>query len=410
LQASKLPLYNANYSLGLYVHIPFCAKKCGYCDFYSVPAADPGIQERILGETITELHHFSTILKNAVIDTIYIGGGTPSSVSIDLLDRFLGKIEEIASKDVEEWTIEANPESLSEDFLAMCDSHNITRISLGIQSLDPGSLLSLGRNASEESSRRALSLVRDRWRGEINVDIISGIPGQSRTSVCNDIRESASLAKPSHISFYSLTVEKGTPLFYRVRSGETRMLSETEQDDLWLTGKKQLEKLGYANYEISNFSKPGKECLHNMKYWQMKPYLGIGPGAVSTLPGKDGTVLRLENPKSFHAFLSGAEQCWGIELESVSPKDFLFENLMMGFRLEKGIDKEVFASRFGRSMEDLLSALWDKWRKNRIVKNSRDSYTLTEKARLTLNPILVELSEYLDQFPEEWPVQPLNWP
>jgi len=408
LQSFNIPIINDSYSLALYIHIPFCSKKCSYCNFFSVPLTDESIVKKVLDETLVQGKYFLSKLDSTSIKTIYIGGGTPSLINRPTLDRFIKALTSMVGSAVEEWTIEANPESLDEDFIDICKNNGITRISLGLQSLDTNCLRYIGRNADADDNKRAVKLLREAWSGNLNVDLIAGIPSQTSESLKRDIGFILQELDPGHISFYSLTIEEGTELERFIRIRKKKMLSQSIQDSLWIKGYRQLEELGYKNYEISNFSRPGKECSHNMRYWRMDPYLGIGPGAVSTLPAQGGRVVRLENNHSFDSFLASRECGWNMNQEFITPSEFLLENIMMGFRLKEGIERIVFESRFGIGLDLILGNIWNKWEKKHFVEASKTHYRLTQKARLLLDSLLYDCAEYL--VASGYSVRDVKWP
>ncbi len=181
-------------------------------------------------------------------------------------------------------------------------------------------------------------------------------------------------------------------------------MQEDARDELWLAGFEQLEGQGYRNYEVSNFARPGQECLHNLRYWKLEPYLGVGPGAVSTLPGVSGEVLRLYHPEDISAYLAGNP--WGLRQERILPKEFLLETLMMGFRLRSGISAEEFSRRFGRPLPEMFPGLWKGWLERGFLREDPMAYAFTDQGRLLLNRRLLEAQEALDAAAEP----PVRWP
>jgi oxygen-independent coproporphyrinogen-3 oxidase len=347
--------------------------------------------EHVLAETAEQLKYFQDLLQPSVVPTVYIGGGTPSLLPADLLTRLFSVIRSFISPGIGEdfeWTVEANPESLNERFLEICLSYGVTRLSLGIQSMQDGLLCNLGRPGDAADNRNALRLVESKWGRRLNLDLLAGIPGQDLGSLRDDLLQAVD-ARPGHISFYTLTPYSGSSM-------ESQIDVEL-QDRLWLAGFRQLEKSGYRNYEISNFARPGEECRHNLRYWTLQPYLGVGPGAVSTLLGKEAEVYRLSNPEGLERFLAGREGCWDLQAEHVSKRDFLFETLMMGLRLRSGIPRELFIRRFGGPLEAMIPRLWSEWKDRGLATRISSRYALNRKGRLILNPLLLELAEELEK-------------
>ena len=305
------------------------------------------------------------------MQTIFFGGGTPSALQRPVLSRLLGSFSGLAPV---EWTVEANPETLDVSFLDCCRDAGVTRLSVGIQTLQPRLLTLLRRGALPRDSIQAVDLLRRKWDGEISLDFIAGIPGQTEHDVTHDL-ELVDRSWPGHVSLYQLTTEPGTPLAALVESGEIKLNPAEKDEELWFAGKEGLEKLGYAHYEVSNFAFPGRECRHNLRYWKIEPYIGAGPAAVSTVPisvarkafvaENDGDVrfaaARIASPKSIQRFLQGSTSRWATGIEMISPEDFLLETLMMGLRLVEGINAAAFKRRFGKGFADLLPGLWEGW-------------------------------------------------
>jgi oxygen-independent coproporphyrinogen-3 oxidase len=384
----------AGSAFSLYVHLPFCRSKCPYCDFFSVPCSSGAEIEGVVNGILGELQLFRERLAPSGVPTVYIGGGTPSLLPEGTLRRLLAGVRAFANRPME-WTVEANPESLTPAFLEVCAEEGPDRLSLGVQSLKEELLRVLGRPGDAAANRRALERVHASWEKRLSLDFLVGVPGQSRSDLLRDLR-GASESGAEHISLYSLTPPEGSPLAQAI-------VRET-QEELWLAGFEWLETHGYPNYEIANFAVPGKECLHNLRYWSLEPYLGVGPGAVSTLPGRRGEVFRLYHAESIPTFLGGNP--WGIRVEEITPREFLFETLMMGFRMREGLSSELFQGRFGQPLPDLLPGLWRRWQDRGYLRETPGRYAFTDKARMFLNQRLVEAQEALGELAEptvSWP-------
>ncbi len=413
---------SSRHALSLYVHVPFCASKCRYCDFYSVPCRRGGQeraqQARVVSETLRQAERFLDALEARSVESIYVGGGTPSVIEGDEFQKLIGFLSPLCPQ---EWTVEANPESLDAGFLGRCSREGVSRISVGIQSSKSGLLEILGRPGGNEDNLRAIGLLKESWKREVSLDFLAGIPGQKTEDLADDFSLLSDLT-PGHISLYSLTVEPGTELHRLIRAGSIRPNTAEMDDELWLTGKRLLERMGYRNYEISNFALPGRECRHNLRYWRLEPYLGVGPGAVSTLParvveavagsaiphGRDVTVMRISNPRDIGKFLLGPGELWGMELEAVSDRDFLLETLMMGLRTRYGIERAAFQRRFGFDFDALFPGLWNEWADEGLAESGADRLAFTQKGRLLLNRLLAAVEErvHSDKLPHlrvEWP-------
>ena len=399
MAGSELPL-------SLYIHVPFCVDKCLYCNFYSVPrrSVHESIQEAVVDQTIRQMRFFLGAMGDAcTVQTIFMGGGTPSTLPHPLLRRLLSSF---GPSSCQEWTVEANPESIDQDFLDACGDAGVTRISAGVQSTDDRHLGTLGRTGSRQDILRAAGLLRSRWKGDVNLDFIAGIPGQEPADVVKDLSLLDELPV-SHVSLYSLTYEPDTPLARLVTKEKIRPNSPEKDEQLWFTGVEELKRRGYIHYEVSNFCRPGKECRHNLRYWRLEPYLGAGPGAVSTLPagavakalnrpggsgdGERGGVLRMSNPRDIRGYLVGRERLWGAELEAVRPADFLLETLMMGLRLEEGISAGVFARRFGSPFQEVFPGLWESWVSRGAARPAGERLALSDSGRMMLDGLLSEM-------------------
>ncbi len=394
---------SSEFSLSLYVHVPFCVDKCLYCNFYSLPrrTVDEKIQEAVVDQTIAQERFFLDALgSDGPPQTVFMGGGTPSTLARPLLRRMLTALR---FPSCNEWTVEANPESIDQEFLDVCGEAGVTRISAGVQSMDDRHLHSLHRTGSRGDILRAIGLLRAGWDADLNLDFIAGIPGQMPHEVASDLCLLDDLAV-SHVSLYSLTYEPETPLARLVQAGKVRPNSAERDEELWFAGVEELQRRGYSHYEVSNFCRPGKECLHNLRYWRLEPYLGVGPAAVSTLPAariaailgkpelaKDGGVLRMTNPRDIHAFLSGRDDLWGAQLETVSPSDFLLETLMMGLRLDEGISAAAFVRRFGRDFKEIFPGLWEAWVSRGAARPAGERLALSNSGRMMLDGLLSEL-------------------
>jgi oxygen-independent coproporphyrinogen III oxidase len=391
--------------VGLYLHVPFCTDKCLYCDFYSVPhrTVPRTVQARVVEETLREAETFRAALgPGSAVSTVFVGGGTPSILSRDHLARIL---EFCRGSAAAEWTVEANPETVDGEFLALCSSAGVSRLSLGVQSLSDAHLSLLRRSAGRTSTLKGVELVSQRWQRELNLDFIAGIPGQTAEDVREDLRL-LDRVRPGHVSLYQLTREQGTPLARLVEDGRIVPNSPEVDEELWFAGREELMRRGYEHYEISNFALPGKACLHNLCYWRIDPYIGAGPGAVSTLPAREMApllgaklppgatgVVRLTNPRDIPAFLKGREALWGLEVEHVDPRDFLMETLMMGLRVSGGLETAVFERRFGRDFDELFPGLWSRWQDRGWALPVGGQRALTAEGRMIMDGLVQEADE-----------------
>ncbi len=355
----------------LYVHVPVCSRKCAYCDFFSVPAsslADSAF-DLLVDSTLARAEALAERFGARGIATVYVGGGTPTALPPESLDRLLGGISALAP-DALEWTVEANPESLLPRQVEIMACRGVTRISLGAQSLDDGELSLLGRPHRAADALRALGLAASSGM-EVSADLIACLPAAGKRRGPAAIAEAARAligAGAGHLSAYDLTLEEGTPLAARAAlldfPGEDESARERELLEA------ALAESGFRRYEVSNYAPLGNECLHNLAYWRMDSYIGAGPGAVSTLvaarktaprPGIDGASLRIEERRDIDAYLGGEAAARAGE-ERVAPREAAFESIMMAYRTVFGLDADRFRSRFGVEARSLIGRTLGLWR------------------------------------------------
>ena len=338
-------------SLGIYVHIPFCLLKCRYCDFVSFPRDGCGAFEpdAYANRVCREIEETSDEIKKGYIaDSIYFGGGTPTCIGTDMLGRILLAIKRDFSVSGDaEISIEANPETVTEEKAENLRALGFNRVSMGVQSLDDGVLGKLGRVHNAEKALRSYGILRKAGFGNMNIDLMFGVPGQNMKKWEDSLDKVIALG-PEHISFYSLQIEEGTPFYDEYKEGKLRIPSWDLNRSMYRLALEKLEAAGYVHYEVSNAAKPGFECRHNLKYWTMKPYLGFGTSAHSYLEGKrffntDGLCYIREYEENENSEDALADRMG----------DFVFTEL----RLIKGIDTEQFKELFGKNFEDVFGEL-----------------------------------------------------
>ncbi|HLC17380.1 MAG TPA: radical SAM family heme chaperone HemW [Thermodesulfovibrionia bacterium] len=328
----------------IYIHIPFCVKKCHYCDFLSVPYSEDLARDCI--DVI--VREASDISESLVFDTLYIGGGTPTVLRKNLIAEFLAKVfSAIPLIKGYEATIEANPETIDKEKPDCLLSHGITRLSLGVQSLEDTELVTLGRI---HSAARAISAFKEAQKAgfqNINIDLIFGIPGQTLASWKHTLLQVLEL-KPAHISTYCLTVEEKTELYKKVRHGQAVLPGEEKVLEMYDTAINILETAGFVHYEISNFALPGLACRHNLNYWNRGTYYGLGPGAHSFVNNR-----RFHNTKNIQKYLSKA--LCAEDVEEITEKDAIFETIFLGLRKTEGLDLELFKANHGLDFKESWS-------------------------------------------------------
>ncbi len=358
--------------VSLYIHVPFCARKCDYCAFYSVKAEEALI-ESYTGMLLMEL---DAVIRECdkPFETIFIGGGNPGILGMERLSRILEKAEERGKP--EEVTAEINPENVTDDLILL--EPYLTRVSIGVQSFDQRKLAMLGRNSSAKSAERALSLLAS-LPFDFNADLIASVPGETQERLLCDIERLVSY-NPDHISLYSLSIEEGTPLSLRAAP-----LGEDEEIAILEAGWQALRGYGYRHYEISNFAKEGKECLHNLVYWNLGQYIGIGPGAESSLGYRE--ALSMRDSESLEEYLRGPV----MDVHPLSAEETMEEVLLASLRTEKGICKEEYSRRFGEDFDTRYAPFIERLDRDLYINTER-SFSLTEKGFLLSDRIILELA------------------
>ncbi len=427
-------------SFPLYVHIPFCTSKCSYCDFFSIPCAKK-IDDEYIAAVLTEAAFTASLRDIDSWKTIYVGGGTPSLLSEKQIDRLFSGLLKMSREVPLEVTMEVNPSDVTESFLDAASASGVTRISCGIQSFSDASLCRVRRRSRASDVYRALSLFEKNRPHSLSVDMIAGLPEETDASFASGLKTLLSYA-PDHISLYSLTVEEGTPLCSEIESG--KILHDIDASDaLWISGRDFLCGAGYEQYEVSNFCRRGCECLHNLAYWNLESYAGIGAGATGTFYRKDVSA-RFTNTRDIEAytrfwngekidaddlrsriFLSDdfrtahlraerehrdekrttqgdavqayTERRFGelpFSVEYIDKKTEAFEFFMMGLRMTRGICRETYEARFG-AFPEKAEALFTAWEGRGLAlrrkKNGRRFYALTKEGLLFLNEFLEAL-------------------
>ena len=368
--------------IGLYVHIPFCKKKCAYCDFVSFEGALAQFEERYIQALTDEIVSYKRDEKIAV-DTVFFGGGTPSLISADSFVKIVNSIKEVFEilPDAE-FSVESNPKTLTEEKLTAYKKCGVNRISFGLQSIHEKELKILGRIHNFEEFSESYNMVLKSGIDNINVDLMYAIPEQTVHSFCESLKKVISLA-PTHISAYSLILEEGTRL-YNERD-KLALPSEDEECEMYYAASEILRSNGYDHYEISNYAKLGYECRHNLKYWQDKEYIGLGLAAHSYLFGK-----RYSNTVEFSEYFASDRKKY-IRTETITERDNAYEYAMMNLRLANGFSLAEYKKRFGFDFKDGKNALISKLITGGYIGEKDGKIFLTEKGFYVSNTILSEL-------------------
>ncbi|WP_160686157.1 radical SAM family heme chaperone HemW [Clostridium sp. C2-6-12] len=365
--------------ISLYIHIPFCKQKCLYCDFPSYAG-----KERFMDEYIEALN--KEILDKAdqyIIKSIFIGGGTPSYLKDSSLLSLLITLNKLNLKENLEFTIECNPGTLSREKLEIMKSNNINRISMGLQSTKNSILKEIGRIHSYEEFKNNYFLAREIGFNNINVDLMFGLPKQKFNDWKDSLEEIVKL-EPEHISAYSLIIEEGT-LFYKLYEKDKLELPEENQErEMYLYTKQILNRYGYHQYEISNFSKHGKECFHNKVYWKCNEYLGLGVAASSFIDNK-----RIKNIDDIQAYIMKINNNESVveEIHVNDIEDDMEEFMFMGLRMIEGISINEFRNRFNKNIYEVY--------RDSIEKNIKKELLICNSERLFLSEKGIEISNYV---------------
>jgi oxygen-independent coproporphyrinogen-3 oxidase len=390
----------------IYVHIPFCVRKCRYCDFYSVPCGkDPAFgcpgtgSEHTLPGTgdyvnalLKELDAREDEIRGKEITSVFVGGGTPTILPVSDLEMLLmGLKDGIARRGGmlagdAEITTECNPGTLDKEKLTLMRQLGVNRLSIGLQSADNAELKALGRIHTYEEFLKNYEEARRVGFDNINVDLMSGIPGQTAASCERTLNTVAALA-PEHISVYSLILEEGTPLYDDVEAGKVRLQGEDFDRDMYKLTGQILAAHGYERYEISNYARPGRRCRHNMGYWTGEEYLGLGPAAASYLGCEK--MCRYKNTADLNAYMSDPAGVRVLE-ETLDKEALMSEFMILRLRLTEGADRDEFKKRFGVPMDEVFGSVIKKQTGLGLLTDREHSVALTSKGFDVANSVMCE--------------------
>ena len=371
---------------GVYLHFPFCAAKCGYCDFASIAGRDDRIAP-YLDALEREILDFQPGAPS-VADTLYFGGGTPSRMTAAQVGRLVRAVRE--RFDLEsgaEISLEANPESLSATKLEGYREAGVDRVSVGIQSLDDRVLAAAGRLHDARGGKDAVALARGAGLRSVALDLIAGLPGEDLDSWGRTVREAAALG-PDHVSVYLLETDKDTPLARALRAGTTDAPDDDAVAAAYETTVAALEEAGLAGYEISNFARPGHESRHNLKYWTDAPYVGFGAGAHGYYRGE-----RRANVKEVDLYVEriGAGEDPVASREGYDAGRRVREALILGLRTASGVDLDVLSAAYGIDLAGEFRESWERAEGAGVLERRGARATLTSFGRLRCNELFAEL-------------------
>ena len=376
----------------LYVHVPFCVRRCGYCAFHSGPFSETDAA-RYTALVLRELDGWSRVLGRAPLETVYFGGGTPSLLAPEqvgaILDAAARSFDLIPGAEI---TLEANPESaLRPGFLEGIRGLGVNRLSLGVQSLQDGLLAMLGRPHDAAQARQAVHAARAAGFSNLSLDMIWGLPGQNAALWLQDLAGVVGLA-PGHVSCYGLSLEEGAPLARAVDQGRLTPPDDEEGARMYLEGSAYLESEGFGHYEISNYARPGRESRHNQGYWTGRDYLGLGPAAVSTLKGR-----RWTNPAGLDDYARAVAAGNGRDEEEVlTAETRRQEMVMLALRTRDGLDLEKFMAATGREFPRRDPAV-ERLRSSGLVRLGAGRLQLTREGMLVSNSVIEMVLGVLDR-------------
>lgn len=371
--------------ISLYIHIPFCAQKCLYCDFPSFARKDH-LRKAYIEALNKEIISLREKHNNLEINTIFIGGGTPSVLESDELECLLKEVAKLnMAKDIE-YSMECNPGNLTEEKLEVMKKYGVNRISMGLQAKQDNLLKGLGRIHNYKTFKENFLLAKKVGFNNINVDLMFGLPNQRLNEWEETLREIISL-EPAHISAYSLIIEEGTAFYNLYENDKLKLPTEEEERKMYHLAKKILEENGFNQYEISNYAKEGKECRHNLVYWNMDNWIGVGSASASYMDGK-----RIKNISSVEEYINSINEK-GEAIEEIinnSKNDNMEEFMFMGLRKINGIDENEFKNRFSMNINNVYGEILNKYIGEGLLIRESGRIFLSEKGIEISNIIMAD--------------------
>jgi oxygen-independent coproporphyrinogen-3 oxidase len=368
-------------AIALYIHMPFCLRKCRYCSFtsYEQREADIPVYLESLKNELKQRSHGERVL------SIYLGGGTPSLIPAREIEGLLLTINQRFNVDkVAEITMEANPGTFDEKYLKTIRNLGVNRLSLGVQSFKDSELTMLGRIHTAGEAKETVKFARSAGFDNLNIDLIYGLPGQTKADWQHSLKKALELAS-EHLSLYALTLDYETPMLLAIKAGSLPEIDADLSADLYELAEDLLSKNGYIHYEISNWAKQGRECRHNLTYWQNLPYLGAGAAAHSCIDGH-----RTANTSDLDKYIAGfsAHTSWIPEMdEEISPELELAETVILGLRLGEGINKEYIKHRFDVNILEHYQRQIKEMADAGLLEQTNGHISLTRRGRLLSNEV-----------------------
>jgi len=373
--------------LGLYLHFPFCISKCPYCDFNSYQLKEDNQISSYISALYQEITAYSKKLKKSNITTVYLGGGTPTILSgvqiYNILEFCKNKFNIDKNAEI---TIEANPGTLDVEKLKLLIESGINRLSLGAQSFNNLFLKKLGRIHNTQDIIDSYSFAREIGFSNINIDIMFALPDQTTEDLQVTLKKAVSL-KPDHLSLYNLTIKPGTEYYKKHKKGKLKLPTEDEEFDMYNRAINFLEESDFEHYEIANFARPYKRSMHNLIYWQNKPYLGIGAGAYSFIKGY--RYMNYENPARYiKEIMSGKLPV--DNGEKLSLRKRMIETIILGLRTKDGVGNKKFKTRFGVNLNDIFPEQIKKLVNLGLLQKDNYRIKLTKKGIFLANTVFRE--------------------
>lgn len=380
--------------LGLYLHIPFCIQKCGYCDFLSAPA---GREEReaYVQALEKEIRSYGDFAGGYRVSTVFVGGGTPSCLEASQTERIFEVVKDTFEIErMPEISMEMNPGTVTKEKLQAYKNCGINRLSIGLQSVRDSNLRLLGRIHTYEEFLENFRLAREAGFQNINVDLISSLPGQTEESWREELKTIAELS-PEHISVYQLILEEGTTFYEKYAAHPELLPDEETSRAIYQATEEVLGQYGFHQYEISNYAKEGRECRHNLKYWERDDYLGLGLGAASMVRN-----IRMNNTGDMKTYLEkcGEPKTMRTDVQFLEEPRQIEEFMFLGLRKTRGISKKEFRRVFGRDIELVYEKALKKLFSSGMLLEKKDRLYLSKEGVLLSNAVLSEfLFDSLDE-------------
>jgi oxygen-independent coproporphyrinogen-3 oxidase len=373
--------------LGIYIHIPFCKQKCNYCDFYSIKWDDES-ENKYIEAVISEINSYKDkFYDNYIVDTLFFGGGTPTIIKPENLGKIVDSLRGVIEIDkCSEISMEANPNTLTSEKLRKYKNIGINRLSIGIQSLNDEILKKIGRIHNSTEALEAIDRAKNTGFENINSDIMFNIPGQTVYDIEDAVTKIIEKGV-KHISFYSLKLEKGTPMYSLEKNKKIIMPDEDIEREMYYAGRNVMGKNNLFQYEISNFAVNGFECRHNLKYWNQDEYIGLGPSAHSFMDN-----IRYSNPSDLKYYCDNinSSKFERIIHEKLEKNDLMFEYIMLRLRLTEGLNINEFNYKFSQEFKEMYKTKINFLMKNNLLEINNDFIRLTNKGMDISNYVIEE--------------------